>query len=127
MSPLPSVFARVKGKSGTRELRAIISPLSDLTVICLRDALQLGYEVVWRSPTSSVVAITPGGIMQAAKLVLDEVSIGTRLVSKSVESLAYELPEPSGADMILGKSFLKAYRLNFDLAMDVLTIEEPNQ
>jgi predicted aspartyl protease len=123
LSPVPSLFAKVNGRNGTRELRAIVSPSSNYTVISLRDALQLGYSVIWRSPASSAIAITLGGIMRTAKLKLDEVSIGAGFMAKSVEALSYELPEPSGVDMILGKSFLKDFKLTFDYSKDTLCIE----
>ena len=118
LSPLPVVFAKVRGKKGLRELRAIISPASEYTVISNRDALQMGYDA-FLARGAGALAITPGGIIKAAVVKIEEISVGD-CSAKGVEALCYELPEPAAVDVILGKTFLENFSLVFDYGEKVL-------
>ena len=127
LAPIPLVFAKVKGKRGVRELRAIVSPSSEYTVITNKDALQLGYDVfARRGGVSGVLAVTASGIFKASKVTIDEIGTG-ECIAKNVDSLCYEIPEPSGADLILGKTFLEGFSLEFDYGKKVLRMVQPRE
>lgn len=119
LAPIPIVFAKIRGKKGVRELKAIISPASEYTVITNKDALQTGYDFSVGRDGGGALVITAGGIMKAAIVKIEEISVG-ECSAKGVEALCYELPEPAGADLILGRTFLKNFSLLFDYSRDVL-------
>jgi len=50
------------------------------------------------------------------------VSVG-ELTAKNVEAIAYDLPRPSGADILLGLSFLKNFTTTIDYKKGILRIE----
>ena len=117
----PVVFAKVRGRNGSRELRAIISPASEYTILSSKDALQLGYNPMVARGLGQALAITPGGIMKAAMIKIEEIDVGDYSV-KGVGALCYELPEPAAADLILGKTFLEKFSVSFDYDANVLHI-----
>lgn len=119
LAPIPVVFAKIRGKKGVRELKAVISPASEYTVITNKDALQTGYDVLMGRETGGALAVTAGGIMKASMVKIEEISVGD-CSAKGVEALCYELPEPAGADLILGKTFLENFTLTFDYARKLL-------
>lgn len=74
----------------------------------------MGYDVIARrGGVSAALAVTAGGIFKASVVNIDEISVGDCSV-KNVLSLCYELPEPAGADLLLGKTFLENFSLTFD-------------
>jgi predicted aspartyl protease len=120
------VFATVKGAKGeTVELKGAISPASERTIIGWKDALRLGYMPKFGTRGGGVQAITPAGIIEARPVKLDEIVIGD-LRAREVESLAYELPDQAGVDLILGYTFLRNFRVTFDYPRRVLRLESPD-
>lgn len=120
LAPIPVVFAKIRGKKGVRELKAIISPASEYTVVTPRDAMQTGYDVLMTNrKMSGALAITAGGIMKASVARIEEIDVGD-CSAKDVEVLCYELPEHAGADLILGKTFLENFSLTFDYSKNLL-------
>jgi len=112
-----TLFVRIKGNTGTRELRAVLDTGSAYTLIPKKDVLQLGYQA-WYDPLApiegpGVKAVTGSAIVEAPFITLQEVSVG----------VAWELPRPSGADVILGASFLKNFTLTVDYKKGILRIE----
>lgn len=108
------------------ELKGVVSPAAEQTVIGWKDTLRLGYVPRFGSRGGGLTAITPAGIIEARPLTLDEIAIGD-ITAKEVEALVYELPEQAGVDLILGASFLKHFRVTVDYPRRILRIETPDE
>jgi predicted aspartyl protease len=127
LESIPVVFAKVRGKKGVRELKAIISPSSKYSVITNKDALQMGYDVIARrGGVSAALAVTASGIIKGSMVKIDEISVAD-CTAKNVDSLCYELPEAAGADLILGQTFLDNFYLTFDYKKKVLQLMPPQE
>ena len=119
---LITFFVRVKGPRGTRELRAALDTGSLLCTVPVVDARELGYDCFYdplANKGEGALAITQGGILDVAPVVLEEISVAD-LSAKNVGALAYNLPTMSGIDMILGLSFLKHFKITIDYMRDYL-------
>lgn len=123
-----SLFIRIKGDKGTRELRAILDTGSQYCVIPMIDAMQIGYNDAYfcpgDEPDVGTLTVTQGCMIEAKEIVLEEVSIGD-LVTKEVKTFCYELPRPSGLEAVLGLSFLKHFKTTIDYNKGFLTLEPP--
>jgi predicted aspartyl protease len=128
-SPL-TFFVRLKGERGVRELRATLKPFATLTVVPYRDMLRLGYPVVFdpRVPQrgDGRLVATMQGEIEVPPVTVDEIMVGD-LVAKNVESVAYDLPNYLGTDVILGESFLKNFVWTLDYHRKVIRIEAPSE
>lgn len=105
---LPKFFVRVKGPAGkVRELAAMLDTGSTCTVISSKDAIDLGYQVTYDPMImegTPIVAVTPNGMIEAPKIVLEEVRVGD-IVVEGLEAAMHTLPEQCGVDVVLGWNF----------------------
>ena len=119
------VNARVEGKNGyVREVSAVLDINSPYCMILGHDALVLGYSQAANKPADharmypdevpSVASLR--GIERGVKIPLRKVSIGP-LVATDVDALVFEfaLPRTVTFDIILGRSFLKKFKLTVDM------------
>ena len=118
------VMARVEGLNGkVRELRAILDINSHFSLIFPVHAKTLGYEEAM-APISSYGKVFPNrvalylgllAIERGILINLKKVSIG-KLEAENVETVIPEIPPSMWLpfDLILGRSFLKNFRLTFD-------------
>ena len=120
-----TVFVRIKGNRGTRELRAIIDTGSQYCLVPMIDALKIGYDdayfVASGEPGSGTLMATQGCLIETSEIVLKEVSIGN-LIAKDVKALCFDLPRPSGLEAVLGLSFLKNFKTTIDYQKGLLTL-----
>ena len=128
------VICRVKGINGNvRELSSILDFNSEYCTIFSRDALALGYSEAsfrpkqWQKlhPDRAPYILDFRGIERSVLLTLSEVSIG-RMAAKNVDAVLVELDIPRIVpfDMILGRSFLKNFKLSVDVANGSMTINQ---
>lgn len=119
------VSARVEGTNGNvRELSAVLDINSPYCMILGHDALVLGYSQTANKPADharmypdevpSLASLR--GIERGVKIPLKKVSIGP-LVATSVDALVFEfsLPRTVTFDMILGRTFLKNFKMTVDI------------
>ena len=130
-------ISRVKGSNCTvRELTSIFDFNSEYCAIFSRDALALGYSEAsfrpkqWQKlhPDRAPYILNFRGIERSVLLTLSEVSIG-RMTAKNVDAVLVELDLPRLVpfDMILGRSFLKNFKLSVDIANGSMTINRSLQ
>ncbi len=122
-----SFFVRIKGPGGVRELRAILDTGSSCCTIPIVDARELGYDAFYdplANKGEGSLALTQGGILDVQPLTLQEISVA-EISAVNVEALAYQLPRLSGADMILGISFLQHFKLTLDFKNGEVRLEKP--
>ena len=120
-----TLFVRIKGNKGTRELRAILDTGSQFCVVPMVDAIQLGYDAYFvpgDEPGEGTIVATQGCIIESREIVLEEISVGD-LVAKDVQAFCHELPRISGLEVVLGLSFLKNFKTTIDYKKGVLTLE----
>lgn len=126
------VSSRVKGPSGfVRELSSLIDFNSEYCVISAWDARALGYSEGasrpgdWRRsyPDRVSMLLDFRGIERGTLVTLDEVSVGA-LKAEKVDSVIVELEIPRAApfDLILGRSFLKDFKLELDMKGGYLSL-----
>ena len=118
-------FVRIMGPKGVRELKAVLGTGSMYCSIPVVDARELGYDAFYdplANKGDGALAVTQSGILDVQPIILQEISV-SQLSAGSVEALVYELPRVSGADMILGLSFLKHFKVTLDSPSGLLYIE----
>jgi hypothetical protein len=124
---LPTIFARLKGRNDTvREYQALISPASEYCLIPKVDAYRLGYPEAARDdivnePPNLFRGVTYDGFWEGMLISMKEVSIGDFAVP-NVDFIAYDLPQASAFDVILGRSLLASSRMQIDYGAGVLRI-----
>ena len=130
----PTVFmSRVHGPLGTvRELSTAIDPNFAYTVIFSRDAVHLGYAAASYKPpdwasvdrTQTPYVIGLREIERSVLGTLSKVSVG-RLEARNVDALVLErdLMRLLPVDLVLGRTFLQNFRVEFDMKKGVLTLE----
>jgi predicted aspartyl protease len=110
----PRVFARVTGRNGrVYEYLALLSTASEYSVLPRVDAYRLGYTHVLEDPITAEITFSPHvvtfvsatGFEKGSLVVVDRVSVGESSV-EGLECIAYDLPQESGVDLILGLNFL---------------------
>ncbi|MDG6902880.1 MAG: clan AA aspartic protease [Nitrososphaerota archaeon] len=111
-----------------REYRALIDTGSDYCVLPRVDAFRLGYPeaanddlIVPAENTTSFV--THNGHGQAASIKMAKVDIGQETF-ENVEFLAFDLPQVTGFDVVLGGSILKFLNLRMDYSSKHLEIQK---
>ncbi|MGA2665417.1 MAG: hypothetical protein ABSF83_10775 [Nitrososphaerales archaeon] len=118
------LMARVEGPAGIkRELTTVLDPNFAYSVIFSRDAIDLGYpeaamrprELEKSHPERVPYILEFRGIERSVLVRLAKVSIGP-VVARDVEALVIELDlaRPLPVDLILGRTFLKDFRLTVD-------------
>lgn len=127
----PTVFAVLKGKNQVeREFIALLSSSSDYCVIPRVDAYMLGYSEAVGDTITDIIArppyittlIGPGSFVDAPLITIDEVTVGS-LIIKNVEFIAFDIPQETRIDVILGKSFLERAKAKIDYANKLVEFE----
>ena len=120
-----TLFVRVKGSRGVRELRAVLDTGSSLCTVPVTDAREIGYAAFYdpiANKGEGTYTITQTGIMDLEELVIDEMAVAD-LSAKAVPAIACNLPRMGGIDMILGLSFLNRFKITIDYEEGWLTME----
>ena len=119
-----TLFVRIKGAKGVREIKAVLDTGSQYCIIPLQDARQLGYDAYFNAddPGDGTRGITKTDLVEVDEIELEEVSVGD-LVVKKVKSLVWGLPRLAGVEAILGLSFLEHFKTTLDFKQGYLTIE----
>jgi hypothetical protein len=119
------LVARVKGSNGrVRELSSAIDINHEYCSMYRKDAIDLGYqedlntsldEITRTKKEAVLVVLSFRGLEIGTLLNLQEVAVGN-LVAKNVETVALKMDIPfmTPVDMILGRSFLRNFRLSVD-------------
>ncbi len=126
------VSARVEGERGAvRELSCVFDFNSPYCTIINQDAIDLGYpEAANKHPEEErarpqfVTRFTSmRGIDRGIHVFLNRVSLGP-LVARNVDAVVLELEHPRHItfDFVLGRSFLKNFKLTVDVGKGYLSI-----
>lgn len=127
----PTIFTKLKGQNGRmREYRAFVNPSTEYCVIPQVDAYYLNYTASPPNITTKEIAnpdsvkmlVTYSGYINAALTTIKEVVIGSASF-KDVEFLAYDLPQETQFDVVLGRSLFEHARIEIDYKLKILTIE----
>ena len=127
------VMARVEGEGGrVREVTAAIDINYPYCMVLRADAIDLGYPRAanlhtdeWRDhPENTPWFTSLRGIDRGIIVPLHKVSVGN-LEAKNVEAVALELEHPRLviADMIIGRTFLKNFKLTVDFRKAQLSLD----
>ena len=119
------VTIRVEGRYGAvRELSAVIDFNSPYCTVLSQDAIDLGYpeggnkhnERERTHPEETPRFTSMRGIDRGIQVKLHKVSVGG-LVAKNVDAVVLELEHPRHItfDFVLGRSFLKHFKLTVDV------------
>jgi hypothetical protein len=105
-----------------------VDPGAEYCVIPKVDAYLLGYPEAANddpiTPENNTLTFTSfGGYGKVALIEMARVEVGTMSFEK-VEFVAYDLPQVTGFDVILGRSLLQFLKLEFDYSKGVLRMEE---
>ena len=125
----PEVFVGLKGKNGAvRECSALVDPCSEYCVMPKVDAYGLGYpEAANDDPITpadnTTTFVSFEGYSKAALIGMAEVSLGG-LSFPNIEFLAFDLPQVTRFDVVIGRSLLKFTRLEVDYVTHTLRIED---
>lgn len=128
------VYARVKGPNGkVRELSSILDFNSPYCVIFSKDAVSIGYPEAavrprdWQKthPDRVPYVLDIRGIERSVMVTLSEVSLG-RLVARNVSTIVLELdiPRMLPFDLILGRTFLKNFKLTLNVKAGSLSLSQ---
>jgi hypothetical protein len=119
----------LKGQNGSvREFRGLLSFSSDYCIVTKPDAYALGYTetahvgYIVRPPNLLTLA-APGGFVTGPLIRMAEATMGPVTV-EDVEFVAFDLPQVSGVDVILGLSLLRFLKVQVDFLSKRLTIEK---
>jgi hypothetical protein len=126
------VTIRVEGKFGAvRELSAVVDFNSPFCTVLSQDAIDLGYpeggnkhnERERTHPEETPRFTSMRGIDRGIQLKLHKVSVGG-LVARNVDSVVLELEHPRHItfDFVLGRSFLKHFKLTVDVNKGYLSL-----
>lgn len=124
--------ARVEGQGGiARELSSVFDFNSPYCIILRQDAIDLGYpEAVYRHKDLERVHsdrvprfTTMAGIQRGFKLELPKVSVGGFVATK-VDTVVLELEHPRFItfEFVLGRSFLKNFKMTVDINKGYLSL-----
>jgi predicted aspartyl protease len=125
----PTIFVRLEGRSGgVKEFVALIDPGAEYCIIPKVDAYSLGYPEAAnddpRSQAINTVAFTSYvGHGIAALIKMARVELG-QMSFKNIDFLAFDIPQVTGFDVVLGLSLLQFMKLEFDYSVARLRIEE---
>jgi predicted aspartyl protease len=126
------LLARFTGPNGLRrELRTLVRPGAPYCMIDREDAFRMGFlQAVMDSgpmhyelpPERIPWMATAAGMLEAPVFTLNEVSVGD-LSAKKVDTLAYDLPDVTRIDAVLGETFLSNFTVVFDYRKRQLRLE----
>lgn len=126
------VSARLEGRMGSvREVSCVFDFNSPYCTILRGDAIDLGFANAANLPQdeervrpANVIRFTEmRGIERGIKVRLPKVSIG-RLVARDVDAVVLELEHPRHItfDFVLGRTFLKNFKLTVDVGKGYVSI-----
>ncbi|MBR6332368.1 MAG: retropepsin-like domain-containing protein [Dehalococcoidales bacterium] len=120
-----TLFVRIKGPVCTREFRALIDTGSDLCVIPVEDARDMGMQNFYNPDCENnpaFIRLSNTCYFEAESLVMEKVMVGD-IEAENVDFVALTLPRDGGIDVILGRSFLKNFKLTVDYEKGFMSIE----
>ncbi len=129
LGKFPTVFVRLTGRGGgVREFRALVDPGAEYCVIPKVDAYTLGYPEAANddpiTPENNTLTFTSfAGYGKVALIQLARVDVGP-ISFQNVDFVAYDLPQVTGFDVMLGRSLLQFVKLEFDYSTGQLRMEE---
>jgi hypothetical protein len=126
------VTARLESESGVvRELTSIFDFNSPYCTILGRDAIDMGYSRAANRPSDeerdhpedTIRFVTMSGIQRGIRVKLRKVSVGD-LVARNVDAVALELEHPRFVtyDFLLGRTFLKNFKMTVDVKRKSLSL-----
>jgi predicted aspartyl protease len=128
----PTIFAKLRGRNGrTLEYHALVDPAAQFCVLPRVDAYSLGYsdaladantDYITR-PANLMTVLTSSGYINAPHIVIEDVTLGFSSF-KRVDFLAYDLPQESHIDVLLGRSLLDRTKMKIDCESKRLILEE---
>jgi predicted aspartyl protease len=109
------------------EYKALIDPGSDYCVLPRVDAFRLGYAEAAEDlrtvrPDIVTTFAAHDGYGQAISLSMTRVDVG-RYSFEGIEFLAFDLPQVTGFDVVLGNSLLKFLKLRIDYPAKLIEVE----
>lgn len=122
------MFVRLKGRATcVREFNALLDPGVEYCLVSKVDAYALGYPEAANddpiTPADNTITFTSyGGYGKAALITMKQVELAA-MSFKNVDFLAYDIPQVTGFDVVLGQSFLQNLKLQFDYSAGQLRIE----
>jgi len=125
----PTIFVRLRGRNGgVREFNALIDFGAEYCVLPKVDAFALGYPEAGnddpRSQDSNRVTLAShDGYNSAALIKMTQVELG-HMSFENVDFLAFDIPQATGLDVVLGRSLLQFLKLEFDFSVSQLGMEE---
>ena len=126
------IWCRVKGNNGrTMELSCLLDFNFDYCYLGRQDASELGFPEAtlphgsWMEfrPDRAPMVLGMRGIERSIQLTLKEISVG-ELSVKDVDAVVLEFDHPptSPFDMVLGRTFLKNFKVEIDPKAGVLRL-----
>jgi len=125
----PTVFAVMKGRNdATRECVALVDPCAEYCILPKVDAFALGYpEAANDDPVTpqdnTITFASADGYGKAALIEMAEVTLGGMSFPR-VDFVAFDLPQVTRFDVVIGRSLLKETRLEIDYPAGRLRIGE---
>jgi predicted aspartyl protease len=120
---------RLTGKSGAvREFKALIDPGAEYCVIPKVDAYQLGYPEAANddpvTPADNTLTFSSfDGYGKVALIEMAQVEIGS-MTFRKVDFVAFDVPQVTGFDVVLGRSFLQFMKLELDYPSGQMRMEQ---
>lgn len=118
----------MRGRNGkVREFRALVAVSAEYCIIPKVDAYALGYQEAANddpvTPANNTLTFASySGYGMAARISMAEVDLGP-MSFKNVDFVAFDLPAPTGFDVVLGRSLLQFTRVQIDFPSAMLQIE----
>jgi len=115
----PAVFVSLKGRNGAiRECVALVDPCAEYCVVPKVDAYALGYpEAANDDPVTpqdnTLTFASFDGYGKAALIEMAEVMLGG-MSFRRVDFVAFDLPQVTRFDVVIGRSLLKSTKLEID-------------
>ena len=125
----PTVFVRIKGRNGlVREFNALVDPGAEYCIIPKVDAYALGYSEAANddpiSPADNTLTFSSyDGYGKVALIQIAQVELGTMSFA-NVEFIAFDLPQVTRFDAVLGRSLLQFTKVEFDYSLGHLRMEK---
>ena len=114
----PTVFVTLRGKVRSIETLGIVDTGATWMLIPPDMAEDLGYDL---SEAARLPVVTVGGVIEAPKISLEEVGVGSCSVSQA-EAFCHDIPG-GGVAVLIGLSFLQHFRVSLDFRADWLALE----
>ena len=117
--PLIVRDVELSGPSGSVWVDMILDTGAAFTTVCWSDLKAIGYDPAITADRQEI--ITANGIIQAPKLNLSGIVIGT-LSAQDVEIICHDIPGLAGIRGLLGLSFLKHFKVTIDYKLNYFEI-----